>query len=142
VPLLVVSGHLAWQLHKKRARNNVAARRSQQAVKVARRALQQAAKNPAQAQYAAGQILTDYISKKLNRSIGGLTHTELANVLLTKCIAPALVERVQSCLMQSDVGRYAPESVGVGPGDILAETRNLIDELDKEFQHPSQETLQ
>ena len=142
VPLLVVSGHLAWQRHKTRARNNLAARRSQQAAKVARRALQQAVKNPEQAQYAAGQILTDYISKKLNRSIGGLTHTELANVLLAKGIAPALVERVQSCLMLSDMGRYAPESVGVSAGDTLAETRNLINELDKEFQHTSQETLQ
>jgi len=133
VPLLVIGGQLAWQQRQKRQANNIAARRSQQAAKWARRALQQAAKNPAQSDHAAGQILTDYIARKLNRSVTGLTQPELADALLAQGVAPTLVERVQSCLMLSEMGRYAPESLGGGTGVILTETKRLIDELDKEF---------
>ena len=133
VPLLVIGGQLLWQQRQEHLKNNVATRRSQRAAKLARRALQQAAKDPAHTHNTAGQILTEYIATKLNRSITGLTQTELADVLLAEGITPTLVERVQSCLMLSEMGHYAPESLGGDTGNILAETKNLIDELDKEF---------
>jgi hypothetical protein len=95
--------------------------------------LRQASNNPTHSYNAAGQILTDYIADKLDRSISGLTQTDLSEMLLSRGIDPALVERVQTCLMFSEMGRYAPDSALAGSGDIITETTRLIEELEKAF---------
>ncbi len=133
VPAALVLGHLGWQFRKNRRLSNPAARRSEKAAKRAKQALRQASNNPAHAYNTAGQILTDYIADKLDRPITGLTQTDLSQVLLSRGIEPALVERVQTCLMFSEMGRYAPDSALSGSGDILDATSRLIEELEKAF---------
>jgi hypothetical protein len=54
-------------------------------------------------------------------------------MLAEQGIDPALAERVQSCLMLSEMGRYAPVGVQAENGNLLHETEQVIDALDKEL---------
>ena len=60
----------------------------------------------------------------------GLTQTELATLLQARDVNPDLIGRVESCLMLSEMGRYAPGSANSPDADILAETQDLIRELE------------
>ena len=131
IPLLVLAGHFSWQSWRTKRFDNADLRRSQKAARIARQALGAARKNPDGAYEAAGQILTTYLSEKLNQSIIGLTQTSLAQMLLEKGITPELVDRVQNCLMLSEMGRYAPTNANIASGDILVETKQIINELEK-----------
>ena len=84
-----------------------------------------------EANEAAGRILVRYLEEKLNVSVTGQTQTDLARMLTEKGIDPALAERVQICLMMSEMGRYAPSSVNAGSGNILSETEQVITALDE-----------
>jgi len=52
-------------------------------------------------------------------------------LLLQKGVDPALAERVEVCLMRSEMGRYAPAGVNATDGDLLNETEQVINELEK-----------
>ena len=62
-----------------------------------------------------------------------MTQTDLSQALLSRGIEPGLVERVQTCLMLSEMGRYAPDSALAGSSNILTDTALLIEELEKAF---------
>ncbi len=129
VPPMLLAGQFAWQQRRKQWRDNATTRRSQQAAKVARQALRQV--RPGQAHVRAAQILSDYLGDKLDRPVASWTQTRLAEALLERGVRPELVERVQTCLMLGEMGRYAPAAQGSAGSDLLAETKELIDELEK-----------
>lgn len=136
LPAALVVGHFGWRLRNKRLNGDPALRRRQKAASRAHKSLRAARKNPAEAHSAAGRILTDYIAAKSNQSVAGMTHSELADLLLARGVDPSLAEWVQSCLILSEMGRYAPTGTGAGSeyassGDILTETGRLIEELEK-----------
>jgi hypothetical protein len=131
VPLIMLAGYGGWRWWQAQRHSNIDLRRSQGAAKKARRALRQSRKNPAEAHSSAGWILNDYLADKLGRSVTGLTQTELAALLQARGLDQALIGRVETCLTLSEMGRYAPGNANSANGDILAETEELIIELDK-----------
>ncbi len=131
IPILVLAGHFGWQSWQRKRFDNTDSRRSQKAARNAQQALSAARKNSDGAYEAAGQILTTYLSQKLNQSVVGLTQTSLAQLLREKGVVPGLVDRVQNCLMLSEMGRYAPANADIASGDILVETKQIINELER-----------
>ena len=130
VPLLLLVGHMGWRRYQQQRLNTADLRRSRSAAGKAKKALDQA-RSQGQEQEVAGPILTAYLEEKLNQRIAGLSQTQLASLLATKGVAMALVERVQNCLMLSEMGRYAPSGVALQGGDLWSETAAIIDQLDQ-----------
>ena len=76
-------------------------------------------------------ILLQYLEKKLNRSLAGLTYSAVGKLLAVKGVSDELQSRVQNVLYQSEMGRYAPSDLDTTSSDIVAETDAIISELDK-----------
>jgi hypothetical protein len=135
-PLFAAAGYFVWQRRQRYWENNVGLAKSSQARRKARRALAQAQKqkqDEGQAAYsAAGQILTAYLSDKLNRPMAGLTHQASAEALFEKRVPSELVERVEVCLVTSELGRYAPGADNPDhAASLLKEVDSLIGALEK-----------
>jgi hypothetical protein len=132
VPLLILAGHYGWQRRQSSRLNNVSLRRSKQAAGKAHRMLRDAGKGTATDLYhACGQVLTTYLAEKLDRSLTGMTQSGVAQLLRELGVEAELADRVERCLMLSEMGRYAPADVYKAGDELIAETGSLIDELDK-----------
>lgn len=134
LPLFLIVGSFGLNRYRKQRSNSADIRRSQSAAKRAKQAINEARQHPeAEAQAAAGRILIQYLEEKLNTSVTGQTQTNLSHMLTKQGLDPALAERVQICLMLSEMGRYAPAGIKAGHSDLLGETEQVISELDKEL---------
>jgi hypothetical protein len=132
VPVVGALGYFAWQRRQRHWENNASLVRSSQARKKAKKALAQARKQGGNAYDAAGQILTTYLSDKLDRPLAGLTHQALAACLAERGVDSDLAERVEVVLVSSELGRFAPGAEDPGyAGSLLQEVGILIDALDK-----------
>jgi len=131
VPLLFLVGQFGWQRRQKSILDNPDIQRSKKAASKARQELRKARKTPLDARNAAGRILIQYLADKLNRSVVGQTHTSLSALLLERGIDPDLVERVQTCLMLTEIGQYAPQTGQANSDNLLEETEELISQLEK-----------
>ena len=133
-PMLALVGNFAWQWRRRHWRSNIAQVRSSQARRKARKALTQARRRQKDPYTAAGQILTTYITEKLNQPVGGLTHEALSNLFAQKGLGLHLAERVETCLAASEMGRFSPDGSDPGyAGSLLRQTDTLISDLDKAF---------
>jgi hypothetical protein len=133
LPVGLVAGQFVWQRRQRHERANAATLRSQKAARQASQALRAAAKEPHTAQEATGRILADYLSARLQRPVAGLTQSALAEVLLARDVDPAVVARVGSILIQSELGRYAPAGTSVSANDLLVGTQQVIDDLERKL---------
>jgi len=133
LPVALVAGQFVWQRRQRHVQVNAAALRSQKAARQAGEALRAAAREPQTAQEAAGRILAEYLSAKLQHPVAGLTQSALAEGLLTRNVDPAVVVRVGSILARSEIGRYAPDGHSVSAGDLLAETQQVIEDLERQL---------
>ena len=132
LPLLLIATYTGWNHYRQQRLNTVDERRSQGAAKKAKNSLRAARKQQTpNADEISGQILTSYLEEKLNQPMTGQTQTQLNAMLLQKGIDPALAERVQNCLMVSEMGRYAPVGINSANGDVLSETEQVINDLEK-----------
>ena len=132
IPLLALAGHYGWQRRQNNRLSSVSLRRGKQAAGRARQALNQARKGPAGELYGAcGQALTTYLAEKLDRSLTGMTQSGVAQLLDKQGVDSELTGRVERCLMLSEMGRYAPADLYKDGDELLAETGELIAELDK-----------
>jgi hypothetical protein len=132
LPLILIAGHFGWRTYRQQRLEMVDVRRSQGAAKKAKQSLRAARKQQtADTNELAGRILTGYLEEKLNQPVTGQTQTRLATILLQKGVEPALTERVQNCLMLSEMGRYAPSGVNSNNGDLLNETEQVINDLEQ-----------
>lgn len=131
-PLLGAAGYFAWQRRQRYWQENLSLARSSRARKKARRALAQARRQKGDAYGAAGQILTDYLTDKLNRPVAGLTHQALVDLLLEQGADPDLAERVEVLLVTSELDRFAPGADDPDhAGSLLQEMDNLIATLER-----------
>ena len=133
VPLALVGGHFVWQMRKQHRLANVDVRRSQQAKKTARRLLRAIKKDDPKKYEITGRILSEYISTRLNRSIVGVTQSQVSDLLVAHGIEPGLADKVLRVLDICDMGRYSPHSGEIEDEDIVKVVEKLIDELDKSF---------
>jgi hypothetical protein len=131
LPVALVAGQFVRQRRQRHEQVNAVALRSQRAAGKAGQALRAAAKQPQTAQEAAGLILSDYLGARLQRPVAGMTQSALAEALLARDVSAALVVRVQEILARSDLRRYAPAGYSVSAGDFLAETQQVIDDLER-----------
>jgi hypothetical protein len=131
LPIALLAGYFSLNLWRQKRTDNASTRRSQQAAKMANQALRQARKDGDNGYGAAGQILLTYLSEKMNQSVYGLTQTDLARLLQERGLDPELVDRVQNCLTISEMGRFAPAGAFSSNSDLITETKEVIDELDK-----------
>jgi hypothetical protein len=74
--------------------------------------------------------LQNYLGAALKTPVNGLTRTELARRLRQAGLSEGLIERLETCLAQSEIGRYGPVTGDAGWG-VMAETDALLWELDK-----------
>jgi hypothetical protein len=131
-PLLGAAGYIAWQRRQQYWERNGGLARSAQARKKAKRAMAQVRKEKGGAYGAVGQILTTYLSDKLDQPVAGLTHQALDEVLAGKGVTPDLIERVEVCLVSSELGRFAPGADNPDHAkSLLREVDLLIDALEK-----------
>jgi hypothetical protein len=131
LPLLLIATHFSWSLYRQQRLDTVDERRSQGAAKKAKQSLRAARKQQtAEADERAGHILTSYLEERLNQPMIGQTQTQLNTMLLQKGVDSALVERVQDCLMRSEMGRYAPTGANATNGDLVSETEQVINDLE------------
>lgn len=132
LPLILIAGHFGWRAYRQQRLEMADVRRSRGAAKKAKQSLRAARKQQtADTNELAGRILTGYLEEKLNQPVTGQTQTRLATILLQKGVEPALTERVQNCLMLSEMGRYAPSGVNSNNGDLLNETEQVINDLEQ-----------
>jgi hypothetical protein len=123
MPLASLAGNFVWQRRQQYWQNNTGLARSSKAGKKAKKALAEArqAKDPYNA---AGLVLTGYLADKLNQPVAGLTHQALAGLLTEKGLTPALIEQINSCLTEAELGRFSPEA------NSPAHVHNLLKEID------------
>lgn len=134
VPLLLIMGSFGLSRIREQRLGTADVRRSQSAAKRAKQALREARKQPEnEANAAAGRILTRYLEEKLNVRIMGQTQTSVSRMLSERGLEEALSERVQTCLMRSEMGRYAPAGINSGSSDLLSDTEQVINEVDTEL---------
>lgn len=132
LPLFGLVGYYGWQRRQRYWQNNRGLARSSQARRKAKKSLAQARKQRQDVYSAAGLILTTYLADKLNQPVAGLTHQALADLLTEKGVKPDLVERVEACLVSSELGRFAPGADNPGHAkNLLQETDRLISNLEK-----------
>jgi hypothetical protein len=131
LPVALLAGQFVMQRRRQYLAGNAAQLRSRRAAREARAALDMARQSPTEADAAAGRILNDYLGAKLARSVTGMTRHGLSDLLRSRGVDPLLVDRVQTCLMLSEMGRYAPGGNGAATDDLLAETGRVVIALDR-----------
>jgi hypothetical protein len=132
VPLLGIVGNFVWQRRQHFWENNAGLARSSQALKKARQELARARRESDDPYSAGGQVLTSYLSDKLDQPVAGLTHQALAALLEEKGLGPELVDRVNACLTEAELGRFSPDANDPAhAANLLGEIDILIRELEK-----------
>jgi hypothetical protein len=134
VPLLGIVGNFVWQRRQRFWQNNAGVARSSQARKKAKKALARVRSEKGDVYSAAGQVLTDYLADKLDQPVAGLTRQALATLLGEEGLRPGLIERVDVCLTDAELGRFSPESNDPAhAANLLKEIDILIGDLEKEL---------
>ncbi len=131
IPFLLIAGQIGWQSWQKRKDKNPATRRNHQAARRAYQALNQARKNPSSADNQAAGILINYLEDKLNHPVSGLTQASLSSLLSQHGVPDDIVSRVEVLLSLCEMSRFAYNNSRHIQQDLLKETKNLVEALDK-----------
>jgi hypothetical protein len=83
---------------------------------------------------ASGEVLTAYLSTRLDRPASGLTHNDISALLTEADISSGLVQEVDALLNLIQEGRYGPTQSGATSEPIFDQTEQIIDELEWEFE--------
>jgi hypothetical protein len=75
--------------------------------------------------------MIEFISVKLQRPVVDLSQGEIADLLLAHGVQPKLIARVLSILTYGEIERYALVGSAASSQDLLIETAQVIDELDR-----------
>lgn len=134
IPVAGLAANFVWKRRQQFWTDHPDRVRSSQARKKARAALAAAQKQQPDLYDTAGQVLITYLSDKLNQPVAGLTRQALATLLLGQGLQPDLIERVNNCLIETELGRFAPEANDPGHAEKLVNTvDHLIGDLEKAF---------
>jgi hypothetical protein len=126
VPMVGLVGNFVWQRRQDFRQNNAGAVRSSQAYKKAKKTLSRIQREKSIDIYSAvGQVLTNYLSDKLDYPVAGLTHQALADRLAQTGLDQKLIERVNTCWTDAELGRFSPDA------DDPAHAQNLLKEVEK-----------
>lgn len=125
VPMLGLVGNFAWQRRQTFWASNPELARSSKAAKKARLTLARAGHQHGDDLYRhAGQTLTTYLAEKLNQPVVGLTQASRTDLLHSKGLPADLIERINQCLTDAELGHYSPDATDP------AHAQNLLIEID------------
>ena len=134
IPLVLLAGNFVWARRQQFWQNNRGLARSARAYRDARKSLEVARRQKADPYRAAAQILTVYLTNKLNEPVAGMTKTTLAEQLQSRGIDAELIKQVDRCLADSDLGRFTPDgALAASSNRILDEVETVITKLEKAF---------
>ena len=134
IPLVGLVGFTGWQRRDQYWQNNAGLARSSKAHKKAKLALKEAQKQQGDTYQVAYQILVDYLADKLNQPVAGLTQRARNELLTQKELDTALIERIQICLTDAELGRFSPNAADPDhAGNLLREVDLLINDLEQAF---------
>ena len=127
VPLVGLVGNFAWQRRQTFWANNADLARSSKAGRKARQAVAQAKKQHGDDVYSrAGQILTTYLAEKLNQPVLGLNQAGRSELLASKAVTAELIERINTCLNDAELGSYSPAAGNPAHADNLLNKIDLL----------------
>jgi len=132
VPALAVAGLWLWNWRRVRLLQDTEYQRRVRARSRANKLLSQAGQPDSDAYGLTQRALLGYLADRLNHPTVGLTAAALTNLLREAGLNSALIEQVQTILNQIDAARFAPVD-RAGFQVLLADTRRLIDVLEKEL---------
>jgi hypothetical protein len=132
VPVIMILAVVVWRFVRDRLRYDTPEARRRNAHRKARQALKQLSRDNNEPYSVSRQILTMYITDKLNHTVHGMTYESLGDLLTSRGVDSDLAARVTSTLSVTDHGRYARSASANGSGTELIETtRVLISDLEK-----------
>ena len=115
VPLLALVGAVAWRRRQTASKRGLAAARKRNALPEARNALARAGQSGADPRVAVADILSEYLSARLDMPVTGLTHEAVDRWLQGLGVPLELALQVEGILGAAEMAKYAPEV-----GDALA----------------------
>ena len=115
VPLLALVGAVAWRRRQTASERDLAAARKRNALPEARNALARAGESGADPRVAVADILSEYLSARLDMPVTGLTHEAVDRWLQGLGVPLELALQVEGILGAAEMAKYAPEV-----GDALA----------------------
>jgi hypothetical protein len=132
IPFVVIGGRAAWMAFQRRRQERAIAGRFDAAAPEAFLAIREA-RRLVYGSGSAGRILHHYLAVRLDRSVEGLTHRQIAQALADAGVPSSVAGRVEQCLRGAETGRYAPPVVRQEGAELLDETEVLIVDLEKTF---------
>ena len=115
IPLLALVGAVAWRRRQTASERGLAAARKRNALPEARNALARAGESGADPRVAVADILSEYLSARLDMPVTGLTHEAVDRWLQGLGVPLELALQVEGILGAAEMAKYAPEV-----GDALA----------------------
>ena len=115
IPLLALAGAVAWRRRQTASERGLAAARKRNALPEARNALARAGQSGADPRVAVADILSEYLSARLDMPVTGLTHEAVDRWLQGLGVPLELALQVEGILGAAEMAKYAPQV-----GDALA----------------------
>ena len=115
IPLLALVGAVAWRRRQTASERGLAAACKRNALPEARNALARAGQSGADPRVAVADILSEYLSARLDMPVTGLTHEAVDRWLQGLGVPLELALQVEGILGAAEMAKYAPEV-----GDALA----------------------
>ena len=109
VPLIALVGAVAWRRRQTVSESGRAAARRRNAMPDALNALARAGESGADPRIVAADIISDYLSTRLDLQVTGLAHEALDQRLQALGVPLELALQVEGVLGASEVAKYAPE---------------------------------
>ena len=109
IPLLALVGAVAWRRRQTASERDLAAARKRNALPEARNALARAGESGADPRVAVADILSEYLSARLDMPVTGLTHEAVDRWLQGLGVPLELALQVEGILGAAEMAKYAPE---------------------------------
>ena len=109
IPLLALVGAVAWRRRQTASERDLAAARKRNALPEARNALARAGQSGADPRVAVADILSEYLSARLDMPVTGLTHEAVDRWLQGLGVPLELALQVEGILGAAEMAKYAPE---------------------------------
>ena len=132
VPFGIVAFDIGLGLRKRYLDANIAERRASRALKQAYRNLKRAAKSKNVSMAVSGVVL-QYLEDKLNRSLFGVSHSALAQLLAEHSISQNLIHDVLVLLLAGESSEFG-KLYSATPERTVMDARLVLDALEGEWQ--------
>ena len=132
IPLLALVGAVAWRRRQTASERDLAAARKRNALPEARNALARAGESGADPRVAVADILSEYLSARLDMPVTGLTHEAVDRWLQGLGVPLELALQVEGILGAAEMAKYAPEvDDALAAEEHFERTARLLNEIEE-----------